>query len=230
MIVNDIEIDGLERRKADRVTGLITICLWLGLFIGLKAALVFLFRDIMNVTGTVSEDFFRSLTDYVPLAVLTILFFVRYLDTIVEDIQRLTKKDALFIAIMTFAAISASYLSGMVFELFEIELSNQEEVSGMMAAHFIPAALMALVYGPIVEELLFRKALNQLITNNIIFVTISALLFGLIHATDLAIVDYAISGALFAVVYIVTGRNIVAAILVHFFSNLVGVAELMLGL
>ena len=58
---------------------------------------------------------------------------------------------------------------------------NQENLESLPIYYLIPAAV---IYAPIVEEIIFRGILRRFIKNTKIFVLISALLFGLLHTMD----------------------------------------------
>lgn len=90
----------------------------------------------------------------------------------------------------------------------------------------IPAAVL---WAPIVEELIFRGSLRRFIKNEKLFMVISAVIFGLMHtmveATLINVfvmaIPYMILGSFFAYVYVKTD-NICNSILAHAFQNAVG--------
>lgn len=55
---------------------------------------------------------------------------------------------------------------------------NQETLESLPKLYSIPAAI---IYAPIVEEIIFRGVLRRIIKNNILFIIASALVFGLLH-------------------------------------------------
>ena len=221
--------DDLKRqRKAEMIKGIISIILWLGILIGASALLLFLFRDVMKVTTDESEDIFHVLATYIPSALLLIVFIAIYFSTIKEDIKRLTKKDVIFIVIMGIITLVAGYVTGEALEYFGLTFHNQDAVTGMLASQAVIMALVMVIQAPIVEELLCRKALNQIITHKTIFVILSALFFGVLHAADLAMIPYIVIGALCAFTYLKTGKNVVASMGVHFINNLTGAIFMLL--
>lgn len=91
--------------------------------------------------------------------------------------------------------------------------------------------LAAVIIGPIVEELVFRKSIFGLIKNDTVAVIVSALLFGAIHLTQESSVvealvngiSYFVMGAIFGYIYVKNKRNIYAPIAVHMVVNLISV-------
>lgn len=90
----------------------------------------------------------------------------------------------------------------------------------------IPAAVL---WAPIVEELIFRGSLRRFIKNDKLFIVVSAVVFGLIHTivettlinVFVMAIPYMILGGFFAYVYAKTD-NICNNILAHAFQNAVG--------
>jgi membrane protease YdiL (CAAX protease family) len=89
----------------------------------------------------------------------------------------------------------------------------------------------AVVFGPIVEELIFRKALFGIITNDKIALAVSTIIFGMIHLTsETSIIDalvngvpYFVMGFIFGFIYLQTKKNIMIVTIVHMVSNLISV-------
>jgi len=108
---------------------------------------------------------------------------------------------------------------------------NAQLIETMMGQHKFGISLAAIVFGPMCEELIFRGFfLNSLLKNHqdqrsyqISAVIISSLLFGFLHSgTDWqALIYYSSLGAVLAVVYLKSGRDIRASISTHILSNLV---------
>lgn len=104
---------------------------------------------------------------------------------------------------------------------------NQEAVEALPKFYIIPAAI---IWAPIVEEILFRGTLRKLIKNDIFYIIISALVFGLLHTisevTILSMIinalPYAILGGFFAYLYTKT-NNLSNCIGCHAFHNTIAV-------
>ena len=87
-------------------------------------------------------------------------------------------------------------------------------------------AILAIIVAPISEEILFRGFLRKIFRNDIVFIVISGIIFGIIHCMYkednllmyLYILPYTIMGAGFAKLYTKT-NNIFSNILMHFVWN-----------
>ena len=107
--------------------------------------------------------------------------------------------------------------------------SNQAMIEGMPLFISIPFALL---YGPFIEEFLFRGILRRWIKkNNWLFVIVSGILFGLTHtlgvettlfSTLIQTIPYAIFGGCMAYIY-VKSDNMWNNIAIHFVNNLIAV-------
>jgi membrane protease YdiL (CAAX protease family) len=98
----------------------------------------------------------------------------------------------------------------------------------MLAASAIPAAITMVIISPVYEELLFRKAMQQIVNNKIVYIILSSLLFGLFHGVSPGSVTQVVMGAIYAVIYLKTDKNVVAAIASHFMNNLIAVVLLLI--
>ena len=103
---------------------------------------------------------------------------------------------------------------------------NQVLLEQMPKWFVIPAAIL---WAPVVEELVFRGVLRRFIKNNILFIIISAIAFGLLHtiheSTILNVIvlaiPYASFGSFLAYMYSKT-ENICTNIFSHCFLNTIG--------
>lgn len=64
------------------------------------------------------------------------------------------------------------------------QAENQELVEQLLATSPFLMALSACILAPFAEELLFRGAISEVIKNKRVFITVSGLIFGLMHVTD----------------------------------------------
>lgn len=111
---------------------------------------------------------------------------------------------------------------------------NQTAIEALPIWYTIP---LAVIYAPIVEELLFRGCIKRLIKNDIAYIIISGITFGLLHtigeSTIFGIIvmmfPYAILGSFFAYLYTKT-NNICSNIFCHFFHNSLAMLILLMTL
>ncbi len=100
---------------------------------------------------------------------------------------------------------------------------NQATIESLPMLVLIP---MAVIWAPIVEELLFRGITRRYIKNNVLFIIVSAVLFGLIHTIieptlfDIIVkaIPYALLGGSFAYIYS-KSNNITTNMLSHLMWN-----------
>lgn len=89
-------------------------------------------------------------------------------------------------------------------------------------------AILAVIIAPISEEILFRGFLRKIFKNDIVFIIISGIIFGIIHCMYaeenllmyLYILPYSVMGAGFAKLYART-NNIYTNIIIHFIWNFI---------
>lgn len=103
---------------------------------------------------------------------------------------------------------------------------NENAVQGMIDVSPFLMLLTAGVIAPIVEELTFRKAFQNVIKNKTIFVLTSGIIFGLLHVVFayeslidfVYVIPYASLGIAFAVM-VEKSDNIISSIMMHFLHN-----------
>lgn len=81
----------------------------------------------------------------------------------------------------------ASYIEEILFLIAGLErasANNQQIIEEFLNLSPIMMIISACLFAPIEEELLFRGAIRKVIKNKKVFITVSGLIFGLIHVTD----------------------------------------------
>lgn len=224
----------INTKNKERKMGIITIILWIAIYIGLSVVIGLISSYLRGLSpdaisgAEASAQYNPLLMLTIPSIILVVLFVVRYFEIIKEDIKRLTKKDFVIIVVFTIATLILNYASSALLEYFGFVAANQEVFEEGALANIIPAAFIAVVYGPIVEEILFRKALNQSIPNKIVFTILSVALFGLMHSADITIITYLTLGLMFTLTYLLTRKNLVASAIVHLINNLIGIIAIII--
>ncbi len=155
------------------------------------------------------------------------------------------KKNEIFLGIIIGYAyiwignIISSYGSTFLSKLFNLQIDeaiNQEIIiSAVQSSGAILMVISAVFIGPIVEELIFRKALFGLIKKDSLALLASTVIFGLIHvigesSIQAALVNglsYFVMGFVFGLIYLKNKRNIVVPILVHIVSNAISIMAIM---
>ena len=102
---------------------------------------------------------------------------------------------------------------------------NEETVQQLIKLLPVIAFLFTTVFAPFVEEMIFRKYLQDAIKNKYLFMILSGLLFGLVHVLGyknpleyLLIIPYGSLGVMFAKTINETD-NVYSSIMMHMFQN-----------
>ena len=110
-----------------------------------------------------------------------------------------------------------------IYMIYRTGASNEEVVQETIKKFPIYMIFATVFYAPFVEELIYRKAINYLFTNDIIYIIASGLLFGGVHILTnpnqyLYIIPYGVVGSMFAIMYTKT-RNVFVPMTFHFIHN-----------
>ena len=103
---------------------------------------------------------------------------------------------------------------------------NQDAINDLFKISPLYIYFASVIYAPIVEELIFRKAIRNIIPNKILFILVSGLLFGGLHVIGtveawydpLYIIPYSAPGIVFAFILYKT-NNIFVSTGLHFMHN-----------
>ncbi|HCB66334.1 MAG TPA: hypothetical protein DEP70_01995 [Acholeplasmataceae bacterium] len=133
-------------------------------------------------------------------------------------------------------SIFASEYLGNLFGIAPSEAVNQLTIiRSLMGPGAIFMFLSAVIMGPIIEELIYRKAFFGLIKNDKIALVVSSLVFGSIHLIGEASIlgalvngiSYYVMGFIFGYIYLKNHKNIMAPIAVHILSNLISILAIL---
>ena len=177
-----------------------------------------------DFTGVLNSDALSDLMMLIIGVVSLIIFVVVFHKTLMVDIKRLTKKNIHFILASATITLIINFASAAVFNIFNIQFKSQEILSDLSASNALMPMFMVLFHAPITEEIVFRKAMSQIINNNVIFIVVSALLFGLTHEINIGAIHFFLMGVILAITYLKTDKNTTASMIVHFINNLVAFA------
>ena len=175
-----------------------------------------------------------SIAYYVILFILgiigMILIFSQHVLTFIKNGKAYFQHIIRIVGIMYFVYYTLTLL---IFSLANVSTSvNQSSIEELP---LWATALLAILFAPLIEEIIFRGLLRKCIKNNTEFIVVSAAIFGTLHimyesnlieALALA-VPYTILGAFLAYIYVKTD-NLSNNILVHALHNSIGVIVLLL--
>lgn len=104
--------------------------------------------------------------------------------------------------------------------------SNEESIRVMFKISPVYIFFSSVIYAPIVEELIFRRSLKNIIPNKILFILVSGLVFGGLHIISgfsgpmdlLYLIPYCAPGFAFAYI-LADSDNVLIPISLHFMHN-----------
>ena len=113
--------------------------------------------------------------------------------------------------------------------------TNQESIIEILRIKVIATSILAIIYAPIVEEILFRGYFRKIINNKTAFIIISGIMFGAAHVVDdfksieelLYILLYSSLGCVLASLYYKT-NNIFTNIYLHFIQNSISIFAILI--
>ncbi|MDO5493079.1 MAG: CPBP family intramembrane metalloprotease [Nesterenkonia sp.] len=182
--------------------------------------------------------FLTNMVSYLIVGAVVVLACWRPLARSVRAFLPLWWAKLLVIPVIWVTGIVCSGIAVGVLGLFGIEpevSQNQQDIELMLAqVPFLASAFLMVVLAPLVEEYFFRHLLIGRLSrfiNRWILGAVSVVLFALMHVTVelidptqtfnvAAVVPYVMMGVVFVLVYILSGRSLLYAWLVHAFFNL----------
>ena len=184
---------------------------------------------IIGIVGTIitgKEPDIQTVTDLITIISLFGLFlvlFIMYFKKIKTETKRLTKKQIIFIVIAFVVITGLNAIITTIMEKLNVNMDNQDIVSNLVSTYAIPSIILLTVLMPLAEEIVFRYSLGSLIKNNIVFIIVSSILFGIFHGIGVVTLLYIFLGVAFGIVYLKTDKNFMASFFVHLLNNIVGV-------
>ena len=156
--------------------------------------------------------------DVVSSGIVAIVLMILYQNLIISDKQKIKELgkqglgrffDLLISGFFLFMAVklAAGFLESTVFELLGLEYEtseNQSLIELLTGSAPLLMTVSACIMAPICEELIFRGMVGEIIKDKRVYITVSGLIFGLVHVTGSVvlifeiialglIIDYALS-------------------------------------
>ncbi len=187
--------------------------------------LTFLGYKNLNTTLKIIISLFYNL--FILLGVIFI-----YLKIIVKDfkdfkenlkyyVNNYCKYWILVIGLMLISNIIVSSISNITTP------TNQEYIIKLLEKYPIYTLISTIIIAPILEELIFRLSFRKIFKNDLLFILLSGLVFGILHLSVaktlselLYIIPYSIPGFIFAYT-LKKSNNILVPISLHMFHNTV---------
>ncbi|MCF7930338.1 MAG: CPBP family intramembrane metalloprotease [Acholeplasmataceae bacterium] len=258
LMLNVDQVTGVITLKTEVFLEIIqdmTILTWDGgerlinIYAGKNQTLPYFFgADYYEIEGPVTEfsDLGYSILNFsVYLILLPTIFFMLKID-FVGDFNEFKVRGIRWIPMIAigyvyiiignvFSNYASNFLSN-IFGIAQSEAVNQITIMrSLNSSGAIFMILSAVVMGPIVEELIFRKSIFGLFKNDKFALVVSSIIFGSIHLIGEASIlealvnglSYFTMGFVFGFIYLQNNKNIIAPISVHILSNLISIVALL---
>ena len=173
---------------------------------------------------------------YLFLMLFSIFVFRK---TFTRDFRELSKNFKGY-AVLSLKYWGLMFLTLIVLNIIKVlALGTDSVASNQAILNSLPlwfVAPIAVIYAPLVEESVFRGSVRRFIKNDVVFIVVSGLLFGLLHTlseTELLpfvinTLIYGAMGAWLAAAYVKT-NNMASNMLVHFYQNALSVIVMILA-
>ena len=219
------KIDKFETYFNQALKGALAIILY---FLFNKYAGAFL--QILNIdTSALSKEtiiLYNVIIDLILILILIILYKKELKDDI-KDIKINHKKYYGTCFKYWLISLAIMYISNLILIVTTKNIAaNEQAIEDLFKVSPLYVYFAAVIYAPIVEEIIFRKSIRKIIPNKYLFIIISGLVFGLLHVISdinawhdlFYIIPYSAPGIAFAYMYYKTD-NIFTSMGFHFMHN-----------
>lgn len=160
------------------------------LFVAVVAAIFIPNLDLEDYGSLIALDVISS-------SVVAIVLMYLYKGLMISDKEKIKEQgkqgirkffEMCLIGFLAFMGVKllAGMLESTVFEIFGLEYEtsdNQSLIEEMTGSAPLLMAISACIMAPINEELIYRGMIGKIIKNKKVFITVSGLIFGLVHVT-----------------------------------------------
>lgn len=177
------------------------------------------------------DNFFAYL---ITLAILLVLALPLFKEDFINFKQN-KKFYLICLAIFPIAFCILAYLIDLIMSFIVKDSSNQESIINILNSDALAVTIITtVILAPIVEELIFRKALHKLLSrfHIAIFYVLSSFAFAIIHMLSgnadfltlfLQFIPYFLSGLMLAFIYHKSKYNIYITIICHMLNNILAI-------
>lgn len=184
--------------------------------------------SLLNIEITKDNVILLTLIKDIILALIYIITYRKYLKEKLIDFINNYKENIEITLTSYITGFLIMCIANILISRLGINTStNENAVQSIITNYPYSALIMTGLLAPIIEELLFRKSLQDVIKNKKLFIILSGTLFGILHLTNaqsylelLFIIPYGAMGSAFA--YLLTKTdNILYPISMHMMHNLI---------
>lgn len=207
---------------------ILPIILYIGLYLGLQVLAGILYYVMHPENALSIPDEFLYTTIIVIYIITFIVFALVYRKKLLGDAKRLTRKQLAIIVVASIVVTAVNWGLTNLITKFDATMTNQDFAVTLVDNYKVMAIIAVCICAPIVEELVYRYSISTIIKNDIAFLIVSSLIFGLVHGIGIVTIVYVFLGACFAICYLKTGKNVVASSIIHIINNTIAAVMLLL--
>lgn len=216
--------------SSEKVIKIITAILYILSFAFLPFVLLLFYRT--RFYTTLANNF--NLIFYIAFAIILAFQYRKFIKQNLQNIHKDFFKNLLLTISTYILMLALIIICSMIIQQFSNTTNaNQDSINDELKRNFLSMFLAAVVFGPFVEELIFRGLIFRLLHNKfkILSHIISALLFGLYHVWTyilflgdfsqlINVLPYFAMGLAFSILYEKTD-NIGYPLLLHMLNNFI---------
>jgi len=262
------QIDGSNNRSLAILLTYVIIFFFAGTIVA--SVILFLYANIKNVDpkllydleGNLIKDaelFVGSITNFSVYIIGLVIILLLAKPFLIQDLHHSrynTKKFFIFIGQGILIYYLGNVISNILSELIGLtgDSENQKTIVELLQSKYVVLVLLTtIILAPLVEEIVFRKALFDLFSRKtkfhpIAIIIFSGLCFALIHfviaifeilidgqglmavlSELIHIIPYFISGIILGYIYEKSERNIVVPIIIHMLNNILSAVLILLS-
>ena len=198
------------------------------LFYFIYQVLCVYFISVLNIN--LNNNFIKSTYLIITSIIYLIIIVLVYKKELYKDIRNFNIKSILKYIPIYLIGILLMGLSNIILSKITGLETSQNEVLVRKTIKLLPIymSFSTVIYAPIVEEITFRKTFRNIIKNNVLFIILSGIMFGIVHISVsnnqindlLMIIPYIIMGIDLAYIYC-KSKNIFTTIIIHSIHNLI---------
>ncbi len=195
------------------------IWLYILLYFGTQILIGIIYGVIYGANATEMINNKVGFITFASYFVTATVFLIIYRKELLEKIKKLTKRDILFIIGASIIVILANEVASRIMVNAGVEMQNQDSIIEAYKNSKVLMALSIAIFAPFIEEMVFRYSFSTFIKNDTLFVIISSLIFGILHGIGIVTILYVGLGALLAIIYLKTDKNIISSTIAHILNN-----------
>lgn len=164
-------------------------------FTFISIPLVYFLRNVLGMTLDGSNTSDLLLVDTIHSVILVAIVIFLYFDKLKDGIKKIktmggesfAKKVIISGLLLFVVKIGAGIVTGIlsaILGLDSMSVENQELVEEMLKSAPLIMMISVSIFAPITEELIFRAGIGDVVKNKRVFITVSGLIFGLMHVTS----------------------------------------------